>query len=53
MLAGLALQVFNLCIVLALGIDFAWCCWREREAWEEQYEEIRGRKYFWGFIYGE
>jgi hypothetical protein len=53
MLAGLALQVFSLVVVLGLSADFAWCCWRKPMAWEEQYEDIRRRRYFKGFICGK
>jgi hypothetical protein len=51
MLAGLALQVFSLVVVLLLAADFAWRCAR-RSSWNERYESIRSRRYFAGFISG-
>lgn len=53
MLAGLALQVFSLAVVLGLAADFAWRCRRKGGSWDESYKVIRGRKYFKGFLYGE
>jgi hypothetical protein len=52
MLAGLALQVASIVIVLAIAGDFAWSCWRNHTAWDESYAAIRQRRYFKGFIYG-
>jgi hypothetical protein len=52
MLAGLALQVFSLAVVLFLAADFAFRVSRKRQGWDEQYEVIRQRRYFKGFMYG-
>lgn len=53
MLAGLALQVLSLAIVLTLGADFARKCFKKPNRWPEKYGNIRGRSYFVHFIYGE
>jgi hypothetical protein len=52
MLAGLALQVFSLVVVLLIAADFAWRCARNRRSWDERYEVIRSRRWFRGFVYG-
>jgi hypothetical protein len=51
-MAGLALQVFSLVVVLCLAADFASRCWRNRKHLDEKYEVIRSSRYFHGFIYG-
>lgn len=51
MLAGLALQVFSLVIILLLAADFAWRCKKDRGKWDERYESIRGRRWFVGLVY--
>jgi hypothetical protein len=51
-MAGLALQVFSLVIVLCLAADFASRCWRNKKKLDEKYEVIRSSRYFHGFIYG-
>ena len=53
MLAGLALQVLSLVVVLTLGADFAIACFKKPQSWPERYANIRNRSYFAGFIYGE
>jgi len=53
MLAGLALQVLSLVIVLTLGIDFAISCSKKPQSWSDKYTNIRERRYFKGFIYGK
>jgi len=52
MLAGLALQVLSLVIVLVLWADFAHRCWKRSGEWEEKFEDIRKSRYFEGFISG-
>ena len=51
-MAGLALQVFSLVVVLCLAADFASRCWRNKKKLDEKYEVIRSSRYFHGFIYG-
>ena len=53
MLAGLALQVLSLTIVLALGADFARVCWRKPQSWNERYAGIPNSTLFVGLICGE
>jgi len=53
MLAGLALQVASLVVILILAGDFALRCWRRRWDWDEKFEIVRDRRYFNGFLFGE
>lgn len=53
MMAGLALQVLSLLVVLALVADFSWRAWKKRENLEEKFERLRRGKYFKGFILGK
>ncbi|KUJ10118.1 RTA1-domain-containing protein [Mollisia scopiformis] len=52
MMAGLALQVASLVIVLALAADFALRYWKKCYEWDEKFETIREKKYFRGFVFG-
>lgn len=53
MLAGLALQVLSLAVVLSLGADFGLKCFKKPQSVPERYANIRERNYFVHFIYGE
>jgi hypothetical protein len=52
MLAGLALQVFSLCVVLALAADFARTCMKTPQDWDIRYAVIRDTRYFKFFNFG-
>jgi RTA1 like protein len=52
-LAGLALQVFSLGVVLALAGDFARTCMKKTRDWIESYAVIRDSGYFKTFMIGE